>query len=260
MLKNYLKIAVRNLWKNKTYALINVLGMSVAFASCLLLFLTAYHELSFDNFQENGKQLFMIYQQTGAKDKSETMPAPLEPALRKEFPQQIANISRVVGSDSYIRYNNKEVVENVQFVDAGFLNMFSFPVLNGQKSAGALRNLSSIVLTETTAKAIFGTENPVGKTVQMKQQERWSPFVVSAVVADTPENSSVRFDALARFEAEADYHIHKDTWDNRYHNTYIQLIPSVTHASVETQLRGFVKKYSAGNLKNLKRDGGQPDE
>lgn len=260
MLKNYLKIAVRNLWKNKTYALINVLGMSVAFASCLLLFLTAYHELSFDNFQENGKQLFMIYQQTGAKDKSETMPAPLEPALRKEFPQQIANISRVVGSDSYIRYNNKEVVENVQFVDAGFLNMFSFPVLNGQKSAGALRNLSSIVLTETTAKAIFGTENPVGKTVQMKQQERWSPFVVSAVVADTPENSSVRFDALARFEAEADYHIHKDTWDNRYHNTYIQLIPSVTQASVEEQLRGFVKKYYAGNIKNLKRDGGQPDE
>ncbi|RYZ45404.1 MAG: ABC transporter permease, partial [Sphingobacteriales bacterium] len=85
MLLNYTKIALRNLWKHKTFALVNVIGMSVAFASCLLLFLAAWSHLTFDNFHTNGKQLFMVYEQSGPTSKSATMPAPLAPSLRKEL-------------------------------------------------------------------------------------------------------------------------------------------------------------------------------
>ena len=163
MLQNYLKIALRNLWKNKTYALINVLGMSVAFASCLLLFLTAYHELSFDGFHANADRLFMLYNQTGPNDKWEVMSAPLTPALKKEFPEAIRHISRIVDGGNYIRYNNKEISQDTRYVDADFLSMFSFPVTKGQNAQTALRNLSDVVMTEHAARAIFGKETPLVK-------------------------------------------------------------------------------------------------
>ncbi|RIV20789.1 ABC transporter permease [Fibrisoma montanum] len=259
MLHNYLKIAFRNLWKHKTYTLINTVGLAVAFGSCLLLFLTAYHELSFDNFHTNGKNIYQLYNQTGLSNKGVPMPAPLTTALKKEFPQDIKHIVRVV-SGGTIRYGDKSFSKTVRYVDEPFLQVFSFPTQRGARPESALSSLSSVVLTETAAKDIFGSENPIGKTLSLQDETGWKPFVVSSIVADYPDNSSFRFDMLVRFEADPTYQLNKDNWDDSYHTVFLQLADNVTQASFEQKLRGVVKKYYAGNLSNLKRDGSQPDE
>ncbi|GAB3909572.1 ABC transporter permease [Larkinella knui] len=259
MLFNYIKIALRNLWKHKTFALVNVIGMSVAFASCLLLFLAAWSHLTFDNFHANGEQLYMIYQQSGPKEKSATMPAPLTPALRQDLLPEIAHITRVVDGGGAVRYRDQEFEKSIRFVDPDFFEMFSFPLRKGH-SLTVLNSLSSIVISEKTAQSIFGTADPVGKTLSLRVGESWKPFVVSGVVADAPTNSSLKFDMLARFEAYPEYQQNKDQWDNRFHSVFIQVDRKTSQAAFEKRLRPFVAKYFAGNIRNLKRDGGQPDE
>ncbi|KAA9354723.1 ABC transporter permease [Larkinella humicola] len=259
MLLNYTKIALRNLWKHKTFALVNVIGMSVAFASCLLLFLAAWSHLTFDNFHTNGKQLFMVYEQSGPTNKSATMPAPLAPSLRKELLPEIAHITRVVDGGGAVRYGDQEFDKSVRFVDPDFFEMFSFPMRKGN-SLTVLNSLSNIVISEKTAQSIFGTADPVGKTLSLRLNETWKPFVVSGVIADAPTNSSLKFDLLARFEAYPEYQQNKDQWDNRFHSVFVQVDPKISEATFEQRLRPFVTKYLANSILNLKRDGGQPDE
>ncbi|RAK02784.1 MacB-like protein [Larkinella arboricola] len=258
MLLNYLKIALRNLWKHKTFALVNVIGMSVAFASCLLLFLTAWNQLSFDDFQVNRDQLYMVYEQSGPTNKSGAMPAPLTPALRKELPE-IKHATRIVSGGRLVQYRNQEFDKNIQYVDPDFFAMFSFPIRKGNP-ATALNSLSNVVISEKTAEALFGKTDPIGKTLLLRQEEVWKPFVVSGVIADAPENSSIRFDILARFEAYPEYQPNKDQWDNQFHTVYVQVDPKATEAALKQRLRPFVAKYYANSILNLKRDGGQPDE
>ncbi|WP_138989605.1 ABC transporter permease [Larkinella sp. C7] len=259
MLLNYTKIALRNLWKHKTFALVNVIGMSVAFASCLLLFLAAWSHLTFDNFHTNGKQLFMVYEQSGPTNKSATMPAPLAPSLRKELLPEIAHITRVVDGGGAVRYGDQEFDKSVRFVDPDFFEMFSFPMRKGN-SLTVLNSLSNIVISEKTAQSIFGSTDPIGKTLSLRLNETWKPFVVSGVVADAPTNSSLKFDLLARFEAYPEYQQNKDQWDNRFHSVFVQVDPKISEATFEQRLRPFVTKYLANSILNLKRDGGQPDE
>ncbi|WP_421829465.1 ABC transporter permease [Larkinella sp.] len=259
MLLNYTKIALRNLWKHKTFALVNVIGMSVAFASCLLLFLAAWSHLTFDNFHANGKELFMVYEQSGPTNKSATMPAPLAPSLRKELLPEIAHITRVVDGGGAVRYGDQEFDKSVRFVDPDFFEMFSFPMQKGN-SLTVLNSLSNIVISEKTAQSIFGSTDPVGKTLSLRLNETWKPFVVSGVVADAPTNSSLKFDLLVRFEAYPEYQQNKDVWDNRFHSVFVQIDPKISEATFEQRLRPFVTKYLANSILNLKRDGGQPDE
>jgi putative ABC transport system permease protein len=259
MLLNYIKIALRNLWKHKTFALVNVIGMSVAFASCLLLFLAAWSHLTFDDFHANGKQLFMVYEQSGPTKKSGTMAAPLAPALRKELLPEIEHIARVVDGGGAVRYRDQDFSKSIRFVDPDFFEMFSFPLLKGNSNT-VLNSLSNIVISEKTAQAIFGTADPVGKTLSLHLGDSWKPFVVSGVIADAPNNSSIRFDILARFEAHPEYQGNKDNWDNQFHSVFVQVDKKISETAFEQRLRPFVTKYFAGVIKNLKRDGGQPDE
>ncbi|MGA0559780.1 ABC transporter permease [Larkinella sp. VNQ87] len=259
MVLNYVKIALRNLWKHKTFALVNVIGMSVAFASCLLLFLTAWTQFSFDDFHVNQEHLYLVYDQTGPTNKGATMPAPLAPALRKEFLPEIAHITRMVDGGGAVQYNEKEFDKSIRFVDPDFFDMFSFPLRKGNPGS-VLSSLSNIVVSESTAQAVFGSADPVGKTLLLRLEGNWKPFVVSGIIADAPENSSIKYDILARFEAYPEYQINKDRWDNQFHSVYVQLDKKITEATFEQRLRTFVPKYYDGSIRNLKRDGGQPDE
>jgi hypothetical protein len=129
MLRNYFTIAVRNLFKNKAYAALNVVGLSVAFGSAILLFLTAAHEFSFDNFHANGDRIYRLYFQSqpgGAPSKSTAMPAPLTPALAKEFPE-LEWVVRQAGGSCLIRYGGKEMPQSIKYVDPGFFQMYTLP-------------------------------------------------------------------------------------------------------------------------------------
>lgn len=262
MFSNYIKIAWRNLWKHKTFAVIVVFGMAIAFAAALLLSLTAYHELSYDQFHTNKKHLYQLYfeeQRPAGREASSSMPIPLAPALKAEY-ADVKYVTRF-GSSAHnvVRYKNKEVDLNVRAVDPDFLHMFTFPILAGNAQA-PLNNLNNIVITEHCAQVLFDKEGPVGKTVEMKAGDTWESYTVTAVAKDFPNNSSFTFDILGRFEHFPAYRELQNVWDSDNHEVFVQLRDKAEQAAFEKKTFAFIHKYYADKLTSMKRDGSKPDK
>lgn len=261
MLRNYIKIALRALWRSKGYAAINVFGLSVAFCVCTFLVQMVYRQLSFDSFHQDGDRIFQVYRFVNDPEKASRsggMPMPLTPALKAEYPE-VEAATRFLDGSSLIDYKGKFVEKNVKYVDADFLNVFSFPMIKGDRSL-ALRDLSSLVISESTAKAVFGTENPIGKTLRLGSNGNQKGYIVTGVLADSPDNSSVQYDALARIENSSGYQNSKNQWDAFSHFAYVKLAPNATQAALENRLKPFAQKYFSDDLEKLKKQGAQPDE
>ncbi|WP_259015976.1 ABC transporter permease [Emticicia fluvialis] len=262
MLKNYFKIAFRNLWKNKSYTSINVVGLSIAFGSAILLFLTAWFEFTFDDFQANKDRIFKVYFKINQPDKIHyqgNMPAPLTPALISDFGSEIKYATRIVGGGVQIMQGEKTIDESIRYVDADFLKMFSFKMLKGSP-ATALNDLRSVVLNEEVAANIFGKADPIGKTINMNFGGQVEAFVVTGVVEKAPKNSSLENEILMRFENNPEYKDTKDSWNSNYHDAYVQLADKVEAESLEKQMKSFAGKYFKGSIDQLKKEGAKPDD
>ncbi len=260
MLKNNLKIAWRNLLKGKVFNVINIAGLSVAVACCVLLFLTVIYEFSYDQFHKNLSDIYEIYlTENHAKgvEKNTSMPEPLTPALKAEYPD-VQYISRLGNGGAEISYKSKKIMESIRFVDEDFLRIFTFPLEKGLVKT-ALHDPHSIVLTQFVAKAIFGKENPVGKTLEMNLYNQNQSFVVTGVAKDFPNNSSLDFDILMRFENYNNYQQNLDKWDTGNHLTYVKLNAGTNRALFEKRLIPFAKNHFKEAISNIKRDGAKPD-
>ncbi|HYC28982.1 MAG TPA: ABC transporter permease, partial [Chitinophagaceae bacterium] len=154
MLKNYFKLAWRNLLKHKTDSSINIIGLCIAFTCALLLFLSVFFEFSFDSFHKNAANIYQLYRNVNGTKGVETgssMPVPLMPALKQNFPE-VKYVTRYVNSGAVIRYKDKKLSQNLRYTDADFLHMFSFPLLKGNANT-ALGDLNSVVVSKSSAKA-----------------------------------------------------------------------------------------------------------
>lgn len=260
MFKTYLKIAWRNLWKSRVMTGVNLLGMTAAFTVALLLAMTVYLEFSYDNFQKNSASIFQVYRSVSDRDRVKEManlPMPANAALKHEAPG-VKAATRVLGDGGSIRYGDKVVEQSFWYVDADFMRMFSFPVVSGSKAP--LQSLSDMVITEKLAHALFGAADPVGKTVQVKAGDgNWKGFQVSAVVKDVPQNSSIDFTCLFRFENYTNYAQSKDRWGNSMTDQYIQLEDPAAVATFSRQIQPMVNKYYAATIEDHRKDGAQPD-
>ncbi|MBS1975191.1 MAG: ABC transporter permease, partial [Bacteroidetes bacterium] len=261
MFRNYIKIAWRNLWKHKTDSAINVIGLCIAFTSALLLLLSVSYEFSFDKFHTSAANIYHLYFKTERPRQTElsnSMPAPLMPTLKAAYPD-VKYAVREVRSSGIIRYKDKKISQKITYTDSCFFRMFSFPIIKGNAS-GPLSGLNGIVLRKGAAKAVFGNEDPVGKTVEMQMGNGWLPFTVSAVTDDFPDNSTFKFDVVTRFENFDFYKQAATAWDSRFHDVYIQLNDKVSGKSFEAKLLSFVNQYFAEDINKLKRDGAHPDK
>ncbi len=245
MFRNYLKIALRNLWKSRGYAAVNVTGLAVAFCICIFLFLTVYQHLTFDSFHQDGDRIFQTYlfrNDPERPTKSGSMSLPLAPALKASYPE-LEGVTRVMtGRKSLVEANEKYFDKLICFTDPDFLSIFSFPLLSGNPKS-ALRELSNIVISARMAKDVFGTANPVGKRLQIGNDGNQKEYLVSGVIADAPDNSSVRYDALVRIENAPNYQNNKDNWNDGSHAVYLKLSPRVDQAAFEKQLKPFAQTY-----------------
>jgi len=261
MIKNYFKTAWRNLWKHKTDSAINVIGLCIAFVSALLLLLSVSYEFSYDSFHKEAKNIYHLYFQTHRPKEVEltnAMPAPLMPALKSSYPD-VKYATRVVGTGAVIRYKDKKINQGLTFADEDFFKMFSFPLIKGD-TRNPLHNLNSVVLRTSVARAIFGNEEPVGKTIEMQLDDRWQPFIVTAIVGDVPDNSTLKCEAVTRFEQLGFYKEVSTTWDARFHDVYLQLRDNVSKSAFEGKLTPFVNQYFAEDINRLKRDGARPNK
>ncbi|WP_229311110.1 ABC transporter permease [Larkinella soli] len=262
MFRNYLKIAFRNLWKSKGYAAINVVGLSVAFCICLFLFLTAYLQLTYDAFHRDGDRIYQTYFVANDPErvsKTGGMPLPLTPALKSEFPEVEAAARVLSGRKSSVEWKGKGFEKLVLMTDPDFFKVFTFPMVKGNPDV-ALLELSSIVLSETTARTVFGSEDPIGKPIQIGTGPDRKQYIVSGIVADPPLNSTIQFDALTRIENRPGYASDKDNWNANSSSVFIKTAPGVAQASVENRLKPFILKYLGGTIEGLKKKGARPDD
>jgi putative ABC transport system permease protein len=261
MLKNYLKIAWRNLKKHKAYTAINLVGLVVAFSSSILVFLAAYFDLSYDGFHTNAKNIYRTCNKVQTPDGvryGTSMAYPLAPALKKEF-AEVKYATRIKYGGGAVRYNGKDYNKDIRTVDADFLQMFSFSMLQGSAS-NALNALSNIVISKNMAKAIFGNEDPVNKTLQVKKNSNWKSFVVTGVIDDFPENSSITYDGLIRMENEEDFAENKNEWNNQNHEVFIQLADNISEAQFEKKAQSFLTKNNPPDPEEIKKLNIKPDK
>src|SRR5690606_36350417 len=224
MYKNYLKIAWRDIKRNKLHSAIHIFGLAIAFSICILLFLTAYFHLSFDSFHKDRSQLFKtsrFINSAQGPEMSSQMPLPAATALKADIPDVESAIVVNMGIPEKISYQENNMERLVIRTDPDFFEVFNFPILNGDTSS-ALSGLQDIVLSESTAKVIFGDADPIGKKLKIGKEEEEGFYTVTAVVKDCPKNSSIRFDAVARIQTLPNYEKLQNDWGSNASNVFVK--------------------------------------
>src|ERR1700744_84549 len=185
MLKNYFTVAWRNLVRHRLNTGINILGLSVAFTCSILLFLMVHREFSVDRFNKNGASWYEVYSVSHAPNGDEegtSMGFPVARVLRSEVPG-IIKATGLMDVGGLIRYKDKEIEKDIRVADDVFFSMFSFPAITGT-SANPLASLGNVVLSKSTADALFGKTDPIGKVVKVKVGNDWKDLAVTAVLRD----------------------------------------------------------------------------
>jgi hypothetical protein len=195
MLQNFLTIAMRNLWRNKFYTLINVLGMGIGIAAVVWGWQTYRFSFSFNNFHPEGEKIFWaIVSKEGTDEQKGITPLPLATVAKSDF----SSIESAVRWDSWwttLKADQSEPFSlSINFTEPGFFDLFHFPLVAGSND---LSDPSAVLLTEKTATRFFGKENPLGKTLLVYAGEpRQLPLTVKGVLKDPPLHSSIRFEVL----------------------------------------------------------------
>ncbi len=245
MLRNYLIVAYRNLMRHKVYSLINVAGLSIGIAFCILTFLFVRHEWTYDTFHDYADRIYRVYTETGFGQSGMT-PDPLGPALVAAFPDIPA--VRIGGGASSVKEGDRSLGRSIYFADPAILEVFTFPLLKGDP-ATVLEDPSSLVITEAAARKYFGHEDPLGKVLSVRL---WGPpaadrdFVITGIAKTIPKNSSIRFDFLAPFAARGE----PRNWRHYNIATYVLLSEHVWLADLEEQFPGLVKTWFGENAEN----------
>ena len=204
MLKNYIKIAWRNLRKNKTDSLISIGGLSIGLACCILLISFVRFEWSQDNFHENSDRIFRIADESksprsGEINKSLITPYPLSTALESNYPE-IDKVMDIGGSGIHYEKDGKFIQQRVLLADPGFFEVFTFPLLYGEPGS-VLSGPDDIVLTEEMARRIFNREQVVGETLNIRLGKEVFSYTVSGVAEAPPKNSSIQFEMVLPYDS-----------------------------------------------------------
>ncbi|MBY0435665.1 MAG: ABC transporter permease, partial [Cyclobacteriaceae bacterium] len=202
MLKNYLKIAWRNLLRNKASSLIKISSLSIGMICFAIISLFVYHELSYDRFHENPEQIYRVVKDfvndDGSTVPDATTPPAMAPALWSELPE-VASATRVFpgwGRKYLLQVaDNRQYEEALIRIDSSFFNVFSFPFIKGD-SKSSLSSPDFILLTESAAKRYFNDQDPMGKAIKIDLGPNGKDFFVTGILKDVPENSHFRFDFL----------------------------------------------------------------
>jgi len=235
MFQNYLKIAVRNIKKHKAFSFINIAGLALGMACCILILLWVQDELSFDKFHKNAKNLYRLTTSDGEGTGSSS-PWALANTLKKDFPE-FSKGTRFITRTYNIKYKEKKFYETAAMVDEDFLAMFTFPFIKGNPKT-ALANINSVLLTEETAFKFFGNEDPLGKTITLSNS---IDFTVTGLLENVPSNSHMQFDLLVRPELiVGENRMNGWSFDGP---SYVLLKEGVNVKEVENKIAGTIKKY-----------------
>ena len=232
MLKNYFKIALRNLIKYKKYSLINILGLAIGLASVILILLWVQDELSYDKFHTHSKQIYLsVRSELGDPSVSTSMQ--LGPTLTAEIPEVLnatAYVTLPAAYQCFLQHGEKGFNELLGLVDPQFFNIFSYEFLSGDIQS-SLTDLNSLIITEQIAQKYFGNSDVVGKSLQFSMFGKTSVLNITGVLKNLPKNTHIKREVFLnrRFLTEfiKQFGVSNwDHWENRPARTYIQVQPN----------------------------------
>ncbi|MFH1194895.1 MAG: ABC transporter permease [bacterium] len=248
MLKNYFKIAFRNLIRNKVNSSINIFGLSVGIACSILIILWVADELSYDRFHENADNIYRVVAEDGVVGKMATTCAPLA-VYMKDNVNGVTDATRYMRLDaSAFKYENKILkIENGAFIDTSFFKIFSFPFIQGNASS-AFADYSNVVLTEKESKRFFGNENALGKIIFIDGR---TPLKVSGVLKNPPANSQFQFGFLLNIEVLPFIGAPLDQWYNFNLQTFVRANKNADIKKINSQIAGLMPSQLPGFNRKL---------
>lgn len=250
MFKNYFKTAWRNLWKRKAYSIINIIGLAIGMAACIVIMTFVLYEKSFDNFHtKNIYRLNEVQKFEGmvSSQKVALSMFPMGPTLKNEFPE-IQNYSRVSWRRKMqMRNGDKRVyLDQALMVDSTFLQMFDFTLLKGNRQT-VLQQPNTVAITKSTAEKLFGSEDVVGKTITLYGRDTIN-LQVTGLLDNVPQHSQIQFDALVPFSTVYSKNPGMmDNWGGNWLDTYLELAPHTNMATLEKKFPAYLKKYMTQN-------------
>ncbi len=245
MIKNYLLTAFRNLKKYKFYSLINILGLAVGLSAFILILLYLQFELSYDRFHQDADQIYRVavksFQEGKYSNETYVFTPPMGEDLKKEFPEVEEFVRMSTQRPAYLTFNNEAYKETgMRYASDRMFEMFSFGLVQGDTSS-ALTEPFSIVLSQKTAERIFGSEDPVGKTIQIGTENLYK---VTGVAESPPENSSIQFTTLISFSTLYRLpNMHMDWNGGNQYVTYVRLKQSASLGEMEKKLPDFMWRH-----------------
>lgn len=250
MLRNYLKIAWRNLRRNKFYSLINILGLATGLACFILVTLYISDELSYDQFHSKKENIYRVCEkldmEAGQGENSSSQPFPVAEALKMDYPDMVKETVRFFNFQEpshTLQYKDVKLNEKrTFFTDSTVFSVFDFPLIKGDRK-NALNQINSIVLTQDMARKYFGDEDPMGKVVKFEGK---LDLMVTGILGEIPQQSHIHFDALISFVTLKQLigkHLGSKNWVWNPCWTYIVLNENTTPAQLEKQFPEFIKKH-----------------
>ncbi len=242
MFKNYLKIAVRNLWRNKTFSAINIFGLAVGIATCLIITLYVQNELSYDRFNKKADRMVRVtfYGEVGGeKMKEASVMPPVAQTLLDDYPEVEEATRLRIGGSSKVNYGDKDFREDaVAFVDSNFFNVFTLPLLEGDKRT-TLIEPNTVVITRAIAQKYFGHEDAIGKVLNFKTWK--ANYKVTGVIDKVPSNANFHFDFFASIAGVPD--AKSQSWMTSNYYTYLVLQKGYDYKQLQAKLPNVVEKY-----------------
>lgn len=242
MIQNYLKIAIRNLLRNKVFSAINIVGLALGIATCLVIMLFVYDELSYDRFNEKADRIFRVVFKASINDgkinEANVMP-PTAQVLKNDYPEVLAATRlRTSGSPEIVYQNKKFKEHDFASVDANFFDVFTLPLLKGDAKT-ALREPNTAVITQDFAKKYFGDEDPIGKVLFIKS---WNEsYKVTGLIDKVPHNAHFHFDIFGSLAGVKD--AQAASWMSSGYFTYLVLPEGFDYKVLEAKLPQIIKKY-----------------
>ncbi|MCP4726760.1 MAG: FtsX-like permease family protein [bacterium] len=243
MFKNYLKVAFRNLIRQKYYSVINIAGLAIGMSVCFLILLWVQDELNFDNFHKNKDNIYrmVIKDRNGSGDWGAVSSLPLGPTLKEELPEVKYSTTITFPGRLMFSYEEKSFyVSDGIFADPDFFRMFSFEFIYGDPEK-AFEGPRSLVITRETSEKFFGNENPVGKTLQVNTR---ASYTITGVLENIPLNSHLRFNFIRPFALLEQFGVDRSRWDDVSYFTYIQLDGDHNIAELESKIDKIVMTHN----------------
>ena len=260
MLKNYIKTAIKTMMRNKVYTAINIFGLSIGLACVMLIVLYIKDDLSFDRFQANGVQIYRLVQDVREPDGTEYKNGFTGSVQGLTFKQQIPEIQELCringGGEELIKKGGNVISESVLYADKSLFKLFTFPLLQGNPKT-ALQQVNNVVITKAIAKKYFGNQNAMGKVMQINQNGKFEPFIVSGVAEVTPQNSTIRFDVLLNIERTLPPTYTSRDWFNTFLNSFVYLKKGASQQVVEQKIARIFNQYAGKGLAELRKTYGE---